>query len=48
MNEDIKVYDNINRLDICLNNKGKLYLISNGKKLRIDAIKVIKKREVSN
>ena len=48
MNEDIKVYDNINKLDICLNNKGKLYLISNGRKLRIDSIGIIEKMKEEN
>ena len=42
-----KVYDNVNNVDICLTPKGKLYLIKDGKKMRVNAIKVIEKKEVN-
>ena len=43
--QDQVIYDNVNDVDICLTKKGELYLIKDGMKKRIHAIKVINKRE---
>ena len=43
--KEVTLHDNINDLDICLTKHGELYLIKDGAKKRIHAIKVINKRE---
>jgi|TARA_Y100000034_G_C6895761_1_gene412912 hypothetical protein len=47
MKDEVIVYDDVNKLDICLSKRGKLYLIKDGKKMRINTIKVIENREVN-
>ena len=42
--KNITLYDTKNDVDICLTKYGKLYLIKDGEKKRINTIKVIKRK----